>query len=147
MVAVSDYGSAQADADAMLALLRDRPITVYPDENGGPSTVPPGAVPPYVSVHFATENADGNSLNTKSTRTRTRAYAHCVGANDIAARAMLGQVQAAWLDVRPTIAGRECFPIRQEPTREADVTEPVATTTVTLTAVYRLESVPGVDAP
>lgn len=127
----------------MLTLLRARPITVYPAATGGPSTVPPKATPPYVSVHFVTQHGDGGRLDTKSTRTLTRAYAHCVGADDIAARAMLDQVQAAWLDVVPTVVGRTCYPIRHEQTRDADTTEPVAQTTVTITAVYRLESSPG----
>jgi len=146
---MSNYGSAQADATALLTLLRAQaalvspPFAVYPDVAGGPSTVPPGAMPPYVSVHFATENSDGGRLDLRSTRTRTRAYAHCVGANDIAARAMVDQVAVAWLDVRPVIAGRTCDPIRHEQTREADVTEPVAQTTVTLTAVYRFETGPA----
>jgi len=140
---VGDYSTSQADADALLALLRARPITVYPATGGGPSTVPVGATPPYVAVHFVTEHANGDRLDTKSTRTRTRAYAHCVGANDIAARAMADQVQTAWLDVVPSIAGRNCFPIRHETSRDPYSTEPVALTTVTITAVYRLESVPG----
>lgn len=142
---MAEYGSAQSDADAMLTLLRARPVTVYPPAGGGPSTVPPEATPPYVSVHFVTDNIPGGRNDLRSTRTRTRAYAHCVGANDIAARAMLDQVQAAWLDVRPEISGRRCDPIRHEATREAQPTEPVAQTTVTLTAVYRLETGPGVD--
>lgn len=142
---MADYGSTQADADVMLALLRDRPITVYPPASGGPSTVPAGATPPYVSVHFATQNISGGRLDTRSTRTRTRAYAHCVGANDIAARAIVDEVQAAWLDMRPTIPGRACDPIRHEQTRDAQPTEPVAQTTVTLTAIYVLETGPGVD--
>ena len=142
---MADYGSAQADADAMLELLRSQPITVYPPEGGGPTTVPVGATPPYVSVHFVTENIDGGRLETRSTRTRTRAYVHCVGANDISARAMVDAVSAAWLDVRPVIAGRTCDMIRHEQTREAQPTEPVAQTTVTLTAIYVLETGPGVD--
>jgi len=140
-----DYGSAQGDANAMLELLRAGDATIYPAEAGGPTTVPVGATPPYISVHFVTENINGRRLETRSTRTRTRAYAHCVGGNDIAARAMLDEVQAAWLDVRPDIPGRACDMIRHEQTREAQPTEPVAQTTVTLTAVYVLETGPGVD--
>lgn len=145
---MADYGDEQDHANAMLTLLRARPITVYPATTGGPSTVPVGATPPYVSVHFVTEHADGDHLTTRSTRTRTRAFAHCVGANDIAARAMAAHVREAWLDVVPAITGRAVFPIRHEQTRdlsaqEARPTEPVAQTTVTITAIYRLEDMPG----
>lgn len=145
---MSDYGDEQDHANAMLTLLRAQPITVYPATTGGPTTVPVGATPPYVSVHFVTEHDSGNHLTTKSTLARTRAFAYCVGANDIAARAMAAQVRAAWLDVRPVIAGRSVYPIRHEQTRdvvaqETRPTEPVAQTTVTITAIYRLEDRPG----
>jgi len=141
---MADYGSEQDHADAMLALLRaESSLTVYPAATGGPSTVPNGALPPYVSVHFVSEHLDNNNLTTLSTRTRTRAYAHCVGANDIAARAMTAKVRDAWLDVVPVIAGRSVYPIRHEQTREAQPTEPIAPTTVTITVVYRLEDQPG----
>lgn len=148
---MSDYGDEQDHANAMLTLLRARPITVYPPTTGGPSTVPVGASPPYVSVHFVTEHVDGDHLNTKSTRSRTRAFAYCVGANDIAARAMAAQVRQAWLDVRPEIAGRSVYPIRHEQTRDllaqdTQPTEPVAQTTVTITSIYRLEDLPGRQA-
>lgn len=140
---MADYGSEQDHADAMLALLRAEVATVYPAASGGPATVPNGAAPPYVSVHFVSEHLDNNNLTTLSTRTRTRAYAHCVGANDIAARAMAAKVRDAWLDVVPVITGRSVYPIRHEQTREAQPTEPIAATTVTITVVYRLEDQPG----
>ena len=66
---MADYGSAQGDADAMLELLRDGAATVYPASGGGPTTVPVGATPPYISVHFVTENINGRRLETRSTRT------------------------------------------------------------------------------
>ena len=140
---MTDYGDEQGHANAMLALLRARPITVYPAVAGGPTTVPSGAAPPYVSVHFVSQHVDGDRLQHWSTRTVTRAFAHCVGANDIEARAMAAQVKEAWLDAIPELDGRSVYPIRHEQTRDADVTEPVAQTTVTITAVYRLEDQPG----
>lgn len=142
---MSDYGDEQDHADALLELLRARPITVYPAATGGPATVPPAAPPPYVSVHFVPQHVDGGRLDTRSTRLITRAFAHCVGANDIAARAMAKHVRLAWLDVRPAIHGRSVYPIRHEQTRDAQPAEPVAETIVTITAVYRLEDQPGVD--
>lgn len=141
---MADYGDEQAHANAMLALLRAQAnLTVYPDEDGGPATVPNGALPPYVSVHFVSEHIDNNNLTTKSTRTRTRAFVHCVGANDKAARAMAAKVRDAWLDVVPAIPGRSVYPIRHEQTRDPQTTEPVAVTTVTITTIYRLEDQPG----
>lgn len=141
-----NYGTLQDHADAVLALLRaDSSLTVYPASGGGPSTVPVGTTPPYVSVHLVADRPSGGRLDTRSTRIRVRIYCHCVGANDIAARAISDRVSTALLDVRPDIAGRSVYPIRHEQSREADSTEPVAQTTVTITDVYRLESEPGVD--
>lgn len=143
---MADYGSLQDHADAMLALLyAEELLTVYPAEGGGPTTVPAEAEPPYVSVHFADDRPLGGRLDHKSTRMVVRAYAHCVGANDIAARAVVDLVAAAWLDVKPYILGRSVYPIRYEQSREPQPTEPVAQTTVTITSVYRLETDPGRD--
>jgi hypothetical protein len=142
---VADYGSLQEHADAMLSLLyADPDLIVYPAENGGPTTVPPGTLPPYVSVHFASDRPSGGRLDTKSTHMRVRAYAHCVGANDIAARAVADLVAAAWLDVRPYINGRNVTPIRSE-LSQPQANETTGTTTVTITDTYRLETDPGAD--
>lgn len=144
---MADYGDEHEDATAMLELLYAQDdITTYPAEGGGPTTVPTGATPPYRSVHFVTEHTPvGERLASLSSRSITRAFVHHVGANDIAARALLRRTRQAWLDVKPAIAGRSCYPIRHEQTREPQPTEPVAQTTVTITAVYRLESQPGAD--
>lgn len=142
---MGNYGSLNDHATAMLDLLYAVPnLTVYPAQGGGPSTVPPGTVPPYVSVHFSADHTKaGQRMTHKSTRFRMRAYAHCVGQNDILARALADLVQGAWLDVKPDIDGRSVYPIEQEPSREPQVDEPVAQTTVTITAVYRLETESG----
>lgn len=144
---MADYGDEQDDATAMLELLyAQTDVTTYPAEDGGPSTVPTNALPPYRSVHFATEHtAEGGSMTHLSTRTITRAFVHCVGANDIAARAMVRKTKEAWLDVRLDLPGRNAVRIKHEQTRDAQPTEPVAKTTVTITTIYRLEHVPGVD--
>lgn len=143
---MADYGAIQDHAHAVLALLYATDhLTVYPAQSGGPTTVPAGAAPPYVSVHMAGDWASGETLRGSSTRTRVRIYTHCVGANDIAARAVLDLVRSALLDAVPSIPGRACFPIRSEIIQPPQVTEPVAQTAVTITATWRLESVPGRD--
>ena len=143
---MADYGSLLDHADEMLALLyASDDLTVYPAPDGGPSTVPDGAEPPYVSVHFVADRPDGGRLDGKSTRMKIRAYAHCVGANDIAARAVSDLVADAWLDVRTDIPGRSKDRIKFEQSREADPTEPVARTTVTITDIYTLDTGPGAD--
>jgi len=142
---MADYGYLQDHADAMLALLyADPDLTVYPPEGGGPTTVPAGTEPPYVSVHFAADRPLGGRLDHKSTRLRMRAYAHCVGANDIAARAVCDLVANAWLDVKPSVDGRNTYPIRSE-LSVPQANEVTGSTTVTITDTYRLESGPGSD--
>jgi hypothetical protein len=144
---MADYGSLQVEADAVLALLYATSLTIYPSEDGGAVTVPNGAAPPYVTVHFASERPLGGRLTTRSTRSRTRIYTHCVGADDIQARGVSDLVAGALLDVRPAIAGRTCFPIRHEGNREQPPREDesIGALLVTLTEIYRLETLPGVD--
>lgn len=140
---MADYGHLQDDANAILALLYATTLTVYPDEDGGLTIVPTGAVPPYVSVHFASVAALGGTLSHRSTRHATRVYCHCVGADDIAARAVSVAVRDALLDIVPTIAGRVCFPIRNEVGRDPREDESTGAGRITITDTYRLESLPG----
>ena len=141
---MADYGTVQAHADAILALLRaDASLVVYPPTGGGGTTVPAGTNPPYVVVQVIADRPDGGRLQHLSTRFRARAYCQCVGANDIAARVVSDRVAAALLDVRPTIAGRSVYPIRHDIGRDPLSTDTTGTTTVTITDVYRLESDPG----
>lgn len=141
---MSDYGSLQADATAVLALLRaGGDLVVFPAVAGGPKTVPAGTVPPYVAVHFAGARPLGGRLDHRSTRTTTRIYLHCVGTTDASARAVSEKVAGKLLDVRPAIAGRTSYPIRHETSREPDVDESTGTLLSSLTEVYRLDTEPG----
>jgi hypothetical protein len=145
---MADYGSLQDHADAIMDALRaETRLTVYPAETGGATMVPNGAEPPYVSVHIAGDYPLGGRMSHLSTRTRVRAYCHCVGADDTAARAVHDLVRGALLDLRVTIPGRACYPIRYETGRDHDprATETTGVTVVTITDCYRLESEPGVD--
>lgn len=144
---MADYGYLQDHADAVLDLLRASDLVVYPAEVGGTVTVPDGASPPYVSVHFAAERPLGGRLTHRSTRMRMRIYCHCVGQTDIAARAVSDMVSEALLDQLVVIPGRSCYPIRHEGNREQPPREDESTgiLTATLTEIYRLESDPGVD--
>lgn len=143
---MTDYGSNAEHANVVLQRLRDEmpsQIPVFEASNGGPSVVPTGQEPPYITVHISGNSAPGGRLPALSTRFVQRAFVHAVGATEDAARKVLDYVDAALVDYRPTIAGRSVYPIRPEPAREPFVTEPVARSTVEITAVYRLESDPG----
>jgi hypothetical protein len=143
----------QAHADAILDALRaDADLIVYPVANGQPGSgtgvVPPGAEPPYVAVHITYSPALGPdpvapTLDGRSTRGVARAFCHCVGHDDIAARAVAQRVAAALLDVKLTIAGRTCFPARYDSGTPPTPDESTGTAVISITDVYRLESVPG----
>lgn len=136
--------SLQDHATAVIDLLRAQPdLTVYPRAEGGTTTVPNGAAPPYVVVDFYTSRDLDGRMSMASTHMLLRIYAQCIGANRIAANAVSDLVAAALLDVRPTIAGRRCYPIRQDVGSPARPDDSLGETVVTLTEVYRLESDPG----
>lgn len=134
----------QAHADAVLGLLRAVVgLTVYPEPDSI-AQVPDGAEPPYVSVYVTTRYDLGPSLAAASSRAVTTVTAHCVGGNAIAARAVAQMVSGALLDVKPTIAGRSCYPIRQDPVDgpprpDESTGHPV----MDLIQQYRLETLPG----
>lgn len=136
--------SARLHADAILALLKAAPGTTPLVVHDG--AVPDGGTPPYVLVYFADadpELAESMSLANRSDRHVTRVYAHSVGGSAAAARMVGDRVRTAWLDVVPTIAGRQCFPIRREDGQPADRDETTGTLFMDQVDVYRLESVPS----
>ena len=114
--------------------------------------VPPGVDPktsPYVLVYFATvtpgatDAPDKVGLTGNSDVVQVDAYCHSVGGSGAAARIVATRVRAALLNVRPTITGRVCFPIRhvdnQPPRRDEDTGSLV----VDAVDVYRLTTVPA----
>lgn len=131
----------QDQVNAALALLRADERLVVCD-----GRVPTGTVPPYVLVYVASadpEDAESRALAGRSERHVSRLYAHCVGANQAAARAVAARVRVAWLDITPTVPGRRCWPIRREDGQPAQSDEDVGQQRVDLVDVYRLESVPA----
>lgn len=136
----------QAHANAVLGLLRATPnLTVYPqaepDDTG--QLVPTGAEPPYVSVQIRHAFGLDPSLAMQSTRAVVDIYCHCVGGNDIAARAVAQMVTGALLDVEPTIAGRRSYPIRYLDSPPARPDESTGRLVIDQTYIYRLETLPG----
>lgn len=134
--------TVRGHADAVLALLAGAsgtPLKVYD------GAVPTGGVPPYVLLYFADadpEAADNRPLEGGSQRFVLRVYAHCVGGNAAAARALGDRVRSALLDAVPVVAGRECFPIRREDGSPPQRDESTGTLVMDRVDVYRLESVP-----
>lgn len=128
-------------ADAVLTLLRNAGSLTVHD-----GAVPTGGTPPYVLLYFGDsdpEAADSRPLEGTSERFVLRVYAHCVGGNAAAARAVGDRVRSALLDVAPTVAGRACFPMRREDGSPPQRDESTGTLVMDRVDVYRLESVPA----
>ena len=134
--------TVRAHADAVLALLRaaDGSLTVHD------GAVPTGGVPPYVLVYFGDDDPelpDSRPLEGASERFVLRVYAHSVGGNAAAARAVGERVRAALLDVVPAIAGRACWPIRREESSPPQRDESTGILVMDRVDIYRVESVPA----
>lgn len=140
-----EYGLLQDHSDAVMDLLYASSLTVFPSEDGGAVIVPNGTPPPFVTAHTVVGRLNGNRLPTRSTRLLVRIHVHCTGVDDVQARGVSDLVAAALLDVRPVIAGRTCFPIRHESQQPPREDESTGALLATLTEVYRLETLPGVD--
>jgi hypothetical protein len=117
----------KAHADAFLGLLHAAldpvPIAVY--DGLVPSPFPDVKAAPWVLVYFDADwpiDGAGNSLDGTARTYVLRAYCHSTGATAAAARAIAGQVRAAVLNVRPTVAGRTSGMVRhaggQPPNRD-----------------------------
>lgn len=127
---------------AILALLQapgalPAPIVAYTD------AIPNGTLPPYVRVFLSVSYPGMEDLTNKSNRAVARAVCHCAGGSTDAADVVANAVRAALLDVVPTIAGRACFPIRNESTVGPRPDETTGVLVMDTVDVYRLESVPG----
>lgn len=135
----------QNHADAFLNLLRavttPAPALVVHD-----GAVPNGATAPYVLVYLATTRpagGQGNAIDGTSKELTVRAICHCVGGDQIAARAVAARVEGALLDVRPTIPGRSCGLIRQESALDPVRDEGTGTLVMDMVAIYRLTTQPA----
>jgi hypothetical protein len=130
--------------DAALTPLRaDAGLTVYPDGEG---FVPEKPTAPYVRVYTSTEwpkEGDANAIDGLSVSTTTRWYVHCVAETEYAAAALAMRVRTALLNVRPTVAGRNCGLIYMEAAEVTNRSELAGTPTYVRTVVYAMVSAPG----
>lgn len=130
----------QDHANAWLALLDPEPnLTIYD------GAVPNGAVAPYALGYFAGARpleGGGNALDGLAREFTSRAIFHCVGADQIAARAVAAKVESRLLDVRPVITGRTCGLIRQESVLDPVRDETTGSLFMDMVTVYRFISEP-----
>lgn len=132
----------------LLELLRtappeSSPLVVY---NG---RAPDDATGPYVVAHMTTTKPDGTSFTNEQDEALTRAVLICTvvgirGGEADAVAAVADRAEAALLGVTPNIAGRQCWPIRNEP----DAPPPrwddtIGATVWTQHVTFRLKSIPA----
>jgi hypothetical protein len=127
---------------AVLSLLRapgalPSPIAVYDD------AVPNDTLPPYVRVFMKISYPDMTDLTNRSNRAMLRILCHCVGETSTAADVVAGAVRTVLLDAVPTVAGRACFPIRNESGADARPDESTGTLVMDAIEIYTFSSVPG----
>lgn len=111
--------------------------------------VPQGILPPYLLVYMTVRTpsgempADSANVEMDSDRVILLAYLHSVGGSARAARMVADRGRRRLLNVTPTIAGRECWPIRHDESRPPDPDETTGALVVDQVDVYRLESIPA----
>lgn len=143
----------QAHAQAVLDLLdadNTAPALVVldgfvPKDPATQKSIPP----PYVLLYFtvssptATDAPDSTDLTFDQRRVVLEAYCHSVGGNAAAARAVATRVRNALLNVKPTITGRTCAPIRHVDNQPPQRDETTGTLVFDQIDIYRFQSVPG----
>jgi len=127
---------------AVLALLRapgalPDPIDVFDD------AIPAGVLPPYVRIFTTLSYPDSEDLRSTSNRAQLRIICHCAGGSATAADVVATAVRSVLLDAVPVVAGRACFPIRNESGAVMTPDETTGILIIDAIESYRLESVPG----
>jgi hypothetical protein len=137
----------KAHADAFLGLLHTAldpvPIAVY--DGKVPDPLPDVQASPWVVVYFDPGwpvDGAGNALDGKAVTYVTRGYCHCVAGSMAAVRAVTGQVRAALLNVRPTVAGRSAGLIKWYDGQPANPDETLGHLAVNKVDVYELITTP-----
>lgn len=130
-------------AAAVLALLNavddPPPLNVY--DGKVPSDVNP-ATAPYVLAYFDKTSRDVNFAG-RSHELVLGITCHSVGGSARAARMVADRVEAALLDITPTVAGRKCYPIRFDSGTPPQRDEETGASVFDQVDIYVLRSVPG----
>jgi hypothetical protein len=114
-----------------------------------PATVPKTQKLPYLVVHFRLWTPSGELEPDKvgkenvSDVINTSAYCHSVGGSVDAALGVAGLVRTQLLGWIPTVAGRVCFPVKQEDSTPADPDQTTGATYVDQIDVYGFTSLPA----
>ncbi len=118
------------EAGAIFALLNAHPQLagkVYDAHVPVDPTTGKPPVPPYVVLYAQTPHSTVNNLTGQSGATDASHQTTTIGLEADSVRVFQAYVKAALLDVVPTIAGRQAFPIRHDysnPVRRDDDIQP-----------------------
>ncbi len=129
----------------VIALLEARPY-LGAGANSAPvflEKVPDGTEPPYVKVYVHIRYQGGEDLPNTSKRAVCRFITHSVGSTVESSLIVAGNVREAWMDVKPLVLGRICWPIRDEQSIPPDSDESTGVLVMDTINVWRLESVPA----
>lgn len=99
--------------------------------------------PPWVLVYTRVawpRDGIGTSLTEQQVTVTTTYTCHCVGLTAAAARAVAMQVRSSLLNFRPTIAGRNCSPIKQDDATDPDRDESTGRLVMDAVGVYSYTS-------
>lgn len=136
--------SADPHIAAFLALLEAHPYL-----GTGANSVPVVMEVPdprpleYVVVYPQVSYRALDELPVRSRRAVVRFVTHSVGQTGMAAQIIAGNVREAVLDMRPAIARRTCYPIRDEQSLPPERDESTGVLVMDAMTVWRLESVPN----
>lgn len=100
--------TVRAHAAAVVGLLEAAGLTVYDAD------VPSAPSLPFVAVYAGSGLLVPQSLTFRSVRRDFGFQTTCVGASAKSAQWVVEHVEAALVNVTPTVEGRTCWPIRQE---------------------------------
>jgi hypothetical protein len=129
-------------AAAVLALLNAAITTPRKVFDGKVADNTNPATNPYVLVYF--DSADPEfDFEANAWRFEMTATCHCVGGSAQAARQMADLARTALVAVRPTVAGRSCFPITREPGTPPQRDESTGVLVMDAIDQYTIRSLPG----
>lgn len=144
--------TAELHAAAVLAQLRtsgDPDLTVFDGKVPKPPAVATLPVPPYLLARFtfqwlgARERPDASDLTFASRAFQVTARLYSVATTAQGARALVNRASVALLDWTPTVAGRNCSPMRHLDSFDVAPDEQTGTTYFQLGDDYRFTSYPA----
>jgi hypothetical protein len=132
---VADVDAVAAHADAVMVLLASVNVV--------DGLAPPGTELPYISLYVHTPRDVGDRLVSRKPGRQTTVSAVCVGNTPWESRRMVGRVQSAFRDVRPTVSGFTTGPLFQITEGQPEPDQSTQLPPYSATEVWRFTSIPS----